>query len=297
MNEIPYLYLYLKDLKILNANALANAYIAGLPALTGFVGYSHVIERFLRQQLSPLIKLKGIAPIIHEMQLGDSHPKYVSYKQDMDSHKQASTIDERTVYLGCDLLFRLQIDSTPVREQLAEWIHCETFAAFLSSLALCGGKVVWLSNHMELIPQDRLYNQLQQMPSQSFFIEDSTELLNRDHFLEYSDNLDILLDLIKRRRSIKDNATQSNDQPKTFKKSPYFYIPVAIGYHGLEDTPKQRIGARSRKHIYAEPVIGLARARTVASVRKQREQLPPIFWHYTTDLNQRLYLVRAQKEH
>ena len=307
-------YVHLKNLSASDANTHAGYYILGLPAMTGITGFAHVIQRHChevfydeidkRRRLEEKDKpeVNGVCFTVHSMQRLDSHPKYINYQLGSRIRGEiAATIDRRGVHLNFDLILRIDEKGNENRTNLEEYIMGPKFLNFLKTLPFCSGRlnfpdktfpgpVKQAISYFET--KDELKESLMGISASSFIIEDATDtLFNALEENPEEDSLTLLLDHIKRQRRF---GSEANKKPREYRP---WYIPLAVGYQALEETPAVRTGSRNGyPHLFAEPVIGLGLARSMGSYRFQLKEDTdmPVFWRYKCETKDNLYIVEAQ---
>jgi CRISPR type I-F-associated protein Csy2 len=310
-----YHYVHLKNFWGIDANAMAGFYTVGLPAMTGFSGFCHVIQRYLKEQKTLFSKKKMPVPviqdfmlIINDMQLLESHPKHINYQHGrIAGGIAAATVESPLVHLEFDLILRIDLNDLQDPTRFIEFIQSAGFLEYLFSLPFCGGNLkVKKGNNGSSInhyaSQGQLNDALKLISPESFVIGDATEDMEELMLMfPEKDTLDILLDCISREKTkydtnevIKKNGTielvedKNKPLPKEYKP---LYLPLAVGYAGLDephDSPMSRYG---HQHIMAESLIGLGRAWNMGTYRRMKDL--NVWWCYQANETERLYRLKG----
>ena len=310
------------NLPVQDAKAMNGYYAVSLPPMTGFAGFMHALEKklhtFLAEQLGldyhemPL--LNQIMVCIHSMQIVDGHPKHVLYEQGhfgergMGKNKDGSRrfnpsiVDERFVHFRCSLFITVNCLDVDDPETV---LNPEVIRSIMAGMRVCGGTPV-IKNLMR--PEDMIGNSsatrhrfadvtiaditdgfdemiktVQKLPGDAVVIEDAADDVRGFMADNPGCNAgDAFLSLLPRETG--------HDKSSVFRP---LYLPVCVGYKGLE-APRPRHGARGgRHHLFAEPVLGLVRARQIPSFLKahKTDETPPVFWGFTAEDD--MYLVQG----
>ncbi len=308
-----YKYLHIKNMQVFNANAEGGFYTLGLPDMTGTAGYGHVIQRHLNLSenhnliIDPdelpvdsddeLPLVKGFMLIIHDMQFSEGHCKHSnSQHTSINKGAVAATIDKRTVHLKFDLIFQIDEQEMENNEKLMEYFKSPEFKNYLISLPFCGGTLHRDNLAVFYYGSEETMNDMfakRKISPHSFIIEDAVSVMEKSlHKIDDStDSLDLLLANIKRYREKK---SASQDKPEQSYRP--FYIPLGVGFMGLEQPQERKqISRFGHPHVLCESVIGLGRVRSVASYRKHISEGLPVWWQYAIDAENNLYILKGKK--
>jgi len=244
--------------------------------------------------------------VIQDMQLLESHPKYVNYQPGtLAKGITAATVERPLVHLDFDLIIKVNLEDLQDQTKFVNVVKDLGFKLF--TFPFCGGMLEKRKGKFK--SEVLFYESLEQFQKAfitispySFVIEDATEEM--EQFMKETpekDPLDILLDCLCREKTqyetkerIKRDGTvivEPNKDKKLPKEYKPLYIPLAVGYIGLEEpfrTPMSRYG---HPHLIAESLIGLGRAWSVGSYRKQEEL--KVWWGYEADTDNNLYLLKG----
>lgn len=301
-------YIHMKNCLATDINAQAGHYLHGLPAMTGPAGFVHVTERNFREEIDsndnlaepsgegtggPIIT--GFMIAIHSLQVLEGHPKFVKYRHNSISKDRiaAPFVKRKAAHLRFNLFMHVDVDQQAERA-VELYIQSGRFGDFLETLRFCGGQLDLRkepgSGVQYLTDAEDFEEAIAALPRESFIIEDASKDLQEQLTQNPGkDPLDLLLSMIS---FSKKNKTGKVAKEKS--RRPY-YIPIAVGYQGLEPAPVSREGTRGGyRHIFAEPVIGLGRARLSGSyLANHKTDKLPVWWNYTSDAGQNLYIVKG----
>jgi len=291
-------YLVIPQCQIEHANAEANQYIIGLPAITSFTGFAHQQIRLLAQRTQLELHENGTAIIVHDFHLRDGHPRCPAYMKEEEAGKPASIVEEIKADMRVSLLIRIAINADEDREEMREQLldNCFTERRIKETLQyhavpalqhqhhfLSGGHTTTVGTIRFIHNETDLKTWLKTECRKGYLIQDRYDLLaNSD-----KPPLETLLN--------------SMTTVRVDEKSPYhrqqkgWILPVAVGYQAIE-TPQARIQARGNyPHVYAEPLTSLAEAVSVKRLANNQKNLTqqPIFWTHQHQAENGLYYVTA----
>ncbi len=276
-------YLVIPSLSVKDFNAESNQYVAGIPAMTGFTGFGHGVERYL-QSIGWALQVDGVAVLMHELGLHSGHPKCPAAMQGAKDFINPPIIEEIKGDMRVSLVLRLVGDgedddllqrveaefaTKETRKSLYDWIYAHP---------CCGGSCHDMGGWLQTLvatqktDDDKLEKALRRLHQRDkgYFV------LLRDDLLEAAraqgqDALDGLLDALRvYRKDGKDGSWQRNQEG--------WVVPLAVGYQAIE-TPQIRSGARKgAPHVYAEPLTTLGELVYAGWLWKPDFMLEKIFW-------------------
>ncbi|MCX4030213.1 hypothetical protein H0A36_17720 [Endozoicomonas sp. SM1973] len=287
-------YLFLPSLSIEQANAEANMYIAGFPALTAFTGFGHWLElNWLKDVASQheleTLQIRGVSIIGHQLSLIPGQSKCPPALHGKAPTKPKSMnppiVQELKVDLRLSLVLSVWMDEdeepcevdSAIKEQLAQ------LNGLLVKTPLAGGRVIKHGHIAWCNSSQKLTEQLKKIGN-GWLLCNRKELLMPEDDGDEQDSLDRLLDVL---------ALNKNDDGQYTRNQPGWIIPTAIGYRLIE-SPKNRTGTRQPlPHAYAEPVTSVAQWRYLSSHSKNNLDLKNMqaIWQHTYDANNRLLTV------
>ncbi|WP_076538353.1 type I-F CRISPR-associated protein Csy2 [Shewanella sp. UCD-KL21] len=235
-------YLYLKGIRVFDAQALSNPYCAGLPSLTAVWGMVHNYQRRLNKRLGTQLRLTSFSWFIRQYSsvAGKKLPEYGMQGQKENQFRRAGIVDNK----HCDLVFDLVVHIDGYEEDL-DAIDNSTDAIKASFPATFAGGVMHppeigsVDEWCELYPSETsLYSKLRRLPASGKWVMPTRYQM---------DSLDGLLQLLKLNVAL---------------------CPVMSGYLML-GPPESRKNSLEPLHCYAEPAIGVVECATAIDIRLQ----------------------------
>lgn len=281
--------LVIRDIQILNANALSSPYSVGFPPMTAWLGAVHALERKLRSSEDyKNVRLPQTAVICHEMNLqthkhdGDYVHSIIGTGNPLNKKgERPPFIEEARCHLRVSLVVEYQNLGFADRDEFATAV-----THFLAHMKIASGDILSFTpaQHREIddeSSQKKLLRQL--MPGYC--------LIERRDLMEQSMNegldcIDALLEHLKVH-----HCSSVDDEGKVYweasRKSKGWLVPIATGFHGLTE-----VGHASNQrdpltpHRFAESIVTLGEF----IMPYRMNNIEEMFWHYETNLNQHLYL-------
>lgn len=255
-----------------------NAHVLGLPPMSALDGLGHALERRLNAWIgdSGAIESQGVALAIEAMTVMRGQPRPIPAEQTRRRPKglAAPLIERRLGYLQGRVVVRLGLDDA-LFDALREAALAGELTPLLLGLRLAGGMLTVRAERVRLLGDPAAA--LRHVPKPALLVEDHTDALIEEAQPGDRDRLATLLRLLAEQRA---HGLEEGEGGRIHGDYQGYRVPVGIGFRALE-APRYREGARGGyPHQYAEPVIGLARLRTSASVRLAiaAGRTPPIFW-------------------
>ncbi|MDC9498118.1 MULTISPECIES: type I-F CRISPR-associated protein Csy2 [unclassified Pseudoalteromonas] len=241
LNDEQIVYVHCQDMRVFDAEAMANPYIQGMPSLTALNGLAHNFERKLKNFIDPSIKCIGSAIYIENYQLhtGKPLPEPSKLKQVAGrSHViRSGIIDKPKCDITLDLVFRLFVPNT----ELLDKLNSQLIKPALPS-SFAGGTM-----HPPSLYQNIDWCHVHTKPSE-LFKNIKAKALNGSWLYPSKKVVKSFEQLI--------DALNGN----------FNLRPAAIGFAALEE-PVKRDAALHEHHCYAEPVIGLLECVSNTSVK------------------------------
>jgi len=235
-------YLYLKGIRVFDAQALSNPYCAGIPSLTAVWGMIHNYQRRLNERLGTKLRLTSFSWFIRQYSsvAGKKLPEYGMQGQKENQFRRAGIVDNK----HCDLVFDLVVHIDGYEEDL-DAIDNSTDAIKASFPATFAGGVMHppeigsVDEWCELYRSDTsLYSKLRRLPVSGKWVMPTRYQM---------DSLDGVLQLLKLNVAL---------------------CPVMSGYLML-GSPESRKNSLEPLHCYAEPAIGVVECATAIDIRLQ----------------------------
>lgn len=292
-------YLLLSNLYIHNANAMSSSYTIGFPAITGWLGAVHALERNLNANGFPDLRLKKTAISCSECSVqwyrGQGDYKW-SICGTANPLKKKGSGFERPPFMEeprCDLRVNLLVEMFGYQGEYKELLQC--VAEQLARLKIAGGDIV---NEMDssclkilsLNPEketDRRKINYALRPG--FVIRSRRELL-----LNYQagDSLDGLLSAMKVICHLEKDANGKvvGSQYEKYKSDGWL-VPIVVGFKDISGQCKvdnQR--TYEYEHHFVEPIATIG--EFVLPYRC--ESVSEFMWSYRYDAENGLYLCEAE---
>lgn len=235
-------YLHFSNLRVTDANALANPYLVGIPSLNALGGWSHNFERRLNKLLSDDVAVIGSAWFMHNYNLLKSkqlpEPSKLTHKSKISDVKRPGIIDNHLCDMTIDLVIKIAV--TPNSDTSLSQQISLIQAAMPPRFA--GGTL-----QAPLMEQYKNWVQVYSTPNELF---KPLAILPRNGCWIYPTNQKVT--------SLESLAAILELKPRL--------RPAAIGYVAME-RPTQRVGALEDKHCYVEPAIGVVNCVTPIETR------------------------------
>jgi CRISPR type I-F-associated protein Csy2 len=274
------IFLVINNINVTQAQAMGNLYTTGFPSLTGVLGTMHAWQRKVHEKFSKGIKFIATSIYIRELESSHSHAKYTPAHEDQRASSNqtiAATIDARTINFCIDLIIPIDLDINLDKE--INFLESKFFREIILSNFFCGGFIESIGS---IKCEENFLNSLKSIPASAFVIECAQrDLINVKEKYQI-DSLEALLRMCERGNSL-----------NRIEEINFYAIPLAVGFASLEDQPQKREGARNENHIFAEPILGAGRLRTVGSLRKneKEEKTHNIFWTHFS--NTKFFTIKA----
>ncbi|WP_022940476.1 type I-F CRISPR-associated protein Csy2 [Psychromonas hadalis] len=235
-------YLYLKGLRVFDAQALSNPYCCGTPSLTAVWGMIHRYQRKLNEALGATIRLTSFSWFIKEFSYvtGKKLPEKTMQGPKQNQFRRPSIIDNK----HCDLVFDLVVHIDGYEEELLLLDSQQALLKACFPANFAGGVMHqpelsegndWCDLYSSEV---LLYKKLSRLPMSGRWIMPTKHKVS---------SVKELIELLKKHTSL---------------------YPTMFGYL-LLGTPQKRTGSLGRLHCYAEPTIGVAEYVSPIDIRLQ----------------------------
>ena len=268
---------------VYNANVNGNAHVSGIPSMTSIDGVVHNIERKLRQ-FDEDFYVEKWSYIVEKMEYRSGTKRFIPCRTKEKGSVNAAMDDEKLAHIEQTII--IEVNSS---QSISEWKNKRDEGILnhiFAGIVFNGGttRIRTSNGNVRLSFRSSLLETLKSLPPSALLIEDKTHLITILK-KEGENNLSAIIRILN---------TELDDYQG-------YLIPVAIGYYAissLEERKDQRM--KGRKHIYAEPVIGMARARTVASsiLNIDSDDFKPSWYNAKFDENQNIsekyYIIQGK---
>lgn len=286
--------LLIPHIKIHNANAISSPYTIGFPAITGWLGAVHSMQRILNQSKFKNLVFSSTAIICHHIDLqtykgkGDYVHSIVGTGNPLDKGgDRTAFIEEGRCHLDVSLVVEYHGANKDEEEELRKLIE----STLHTKLKMAGGDILSFRELEFLKIQDEkdLYALIRKLMPGYALIERRT--LIEEEMKSGKDAIDSILDYLKimHRSEIDDggNVTWNSD-----RKTSGWIVPIAIGYHGITELGQAENQRHSGfLHRFAESIITLGEFIMPYGIK----DLDNMLWHYHVDFENNLYLCQQNK--
>ncbi len=293
------LFIVFPRIEAVNFNANAGAYIAGVPQPTAICGLATALCLSWARARPGELEYP-LAEVVYGVQAFSGFSGQSRNPCSMSSQrgKVSAPMTDRpraSMQFGLVLRVTLATDETPSDADFLPFLQ-----EALEALRLSGASL-WL--RAPIVTLDDAASALQRLPADTFVLSDESELLQAWLSQPGAPAVGEALALLAER-------------PKDREVYKPRYVPAVLGVRRFEEPSNLPGSKQGLPHAYGEPVMGLARFRTVGSVRRAYrgsteedtlEQtmpdgttvevpvLPAVFWHYPLPAPEApdLHLVRG----
>jgi CRISPR-associated protein Csy2 len=241
-NERPQRYLYLKGIRVHEAQALSNLYCAGVPSLTAVWGMLHRYQRQLNGILSTRIRLTSFAWYVRSFSYlkGKRLPELGMHGHKQSEFRRPGIIDLRYCDLTFDLVIHLDgfeddLDVLDIQPEALKASFPTTFAGGVMHPPEVSTKTEWCTLYQGEL---ELYSRLCGLSRSGTWIMPTKYKLS-----ELSELIGLL----------------SNDPS---------LCPTMLGYL-LLGAPQSRANSQEALHCYAEAAIGVVQCINTNEIRLQ----------------------------
>lgn len=284
-------FLLIPNIELQNANALSSPFTIGFPAMTGWLGAVHALQRKL-QQRNFEVKLSKVAISCHNLELqtfkgvGDFVHSIIGTSNPLDKNgDRPSFIEEARCHLNVSLLVELEglkdID-------LSEFL--ETVQNLIFSMKFASGDVVSVQkctvlNFSEDGDNGKQLNLILNKLMLGHVLVERRDLVVNG-MQEGKDALESVLDYLK----VNHTSTIGKEGEVVWtskRKTHGWIVPIAVGFQGVSELSIVKNQRNSKTpHRFAESVITLGEFILPYRINN----IDQLFWQYHADLEKDLYL-------
>ncbi|OCG15550.1 type I-F CRISPR-associated protein Csy2 [Gilliamella sp. wkB292] len=299
-------YLFFDHVKIQNANAISSPLTYGFPAISGFIGAIHALNRKI-ESTDP-IYLDGVLIACHECDVQVYRPNdYSDYTFRLTRNPLAkngdnrSIIEEGRVHLDVSLLIEVKIENFEALyddDQKNEFVNQMKQKLYQQRIA--GGHVLEIGE-AKLIPSDASDETLANLLLPAFvLVEAQQDLQEITAELQQQDPNATALDALIETAMLHHHPQEKEHwQTTSVKQGRGWLVPIPLGYQAI--SPLFAAGklqeARSNEHQsqFVECIYGLG--KWVFPLRL-KENLSQAFWRYQCSTLQsngaEIYIINQQ---
>ncbi|OED40314.1 type I-F CRISPR-associated protein Csy2 [Endozoicomonas sp. (ex Bugula neritina AB1)] len=292
--------LLLPHLQVHNANALSSPYTIGFPAVTGFLGAVHAMQRQI-QELGFTCTFEATGIISHTMDLqtyrgaNDFVSSIIGTGNPLDKTGSRSPfIEEARCHLDISLLIELQSlnkdDEKSFLDAISQLLH--------RRIRIAGGVIQQFHTpEIRVVANEQDMKSLQRKLMPGYVLIERRDLMI-ESMQQGQDATDALLDYL----TIHHHSNQDDDgkvrwtsQRKSRPdQAPGWIVPIATGFHGISDldTAKNQRDPEV-PHRFAESVVTLGEFKMPYRLHSLEDML----WRYHYNTGSNLYLCQQGRMH
>lgn len=302
--------LVIPHLKIHNANALSSPFTVGFPALTGFLGATHALQRKLNQQGIP-VNFDATGVISHEANLqaykgsNDFVHSIIGTGNPLDkTGARSAFIEEARIHLDVSLIVQFSSVELEQREALIENVQ----QLLSGHMKLAGGDILSYQQPEIHILDDNDHEGLEKLQRSllpGYVLTERRDLMQQA-MEQGLDALDSLIDYLavhhhygladednaENQKHNEDNLEQDTLLEWHSKRGTIgWIIPIATGFQAISplgEAKNQR--DENTPHRFAESVVTLGEFKMPHRCRS----LEAMLWRYQFDDNKDLYLCQQR---
>jgi len=292
------LYLVINRIEVLGANAISGPLTYGFPAITGFLGATHALNRAIQKDYD--VNLTGTLIASHRCEVQSYRPNFYSdytFNQSRNPIKRdgktAAIVEEGKVHLTVTLVLEVSAEASTLQKIYQDQ---DTFTQAVYSQMmrqrLCGGSIRKI-DHIEIeISADNLGFKL--LPA--FVLNDaSSDLIDITEQMQASNPEATPLDALIETCTLhhlppEQRSRQKNWYTETVKKDRGWLVPIPVGYQPIaEQIP---VGALNNSRApeypsqYVETIFSLGKWEFPNRIA----DIADCFWRYEISEGN-LYLV------
>jgi CRISPR-associated protein Csy2 len=296
-------FILISKLKIQNANALSSPLTVGFPAMTAWLGFTHLLQRRLHEINNDYKKLRFLSTgvVVHDFRMLQHKDKYdsnyslIGMKHPLKKDgKSPSFIEEARCHLTASIVIKCN-DLDNIDKEIIEDIQ-----KLILTLKVAGGDILSVKeikyfrfNEDDEASQEFKNLKIKLMPG--YIVKERSDLMKKS-FNQGEDTLDGLLDYLKV-NNLYEKIENTKNEEKENQKDKYqwlqsrkergWIVPIATGFHGFTKLKKAE-NQRDDKtpHCFAESVITLGEFVMAYRIKTIDEML----WQYQYDNENSLYL-------
>lgn len=292
--------LILPHIKVHNANALSSPFTIGFPAVTGFMGAVHALQRKINAKgIDVCFEAVGI--ISHDVNLqtykgtNDFVHSIVGTGNPLDkTGSRSAFIEEARIHLDISLVVKFTGIELEQRDELADLV-----SELLSGhMKIAGGDVfshrsaqIHIVDTSEAGSLQKLQRQL--MPG--YALIERRDLM-QGAMEEGQDALDSLIDYLAVHNNCEVSLDEATQEEKIIwkgkRKVTGWIVPIATGFQGISDLGQAKNQRdEDTPHRFAESVVTLGEFKMPHRINN----LDQFLWRYDFQENNDLYLCQQAK--
>jgi len=281
--------LLIPNVKIHNANALSSPYTIGFPAMTGWLGFMHALERKLTHSEFNDVRLTGIIVSCLDFHLhtykgrGDYVHSIIATSNPLDkTGKRPSFIEEAR----CDMEVTLAIECELGVMDYDQFTHFVDEK--LHTMKIASGDIISFKPSKYLEVENHKPRGLTKYLMPGFCLVSRQDLMQTS-MREGKDAIDAMLDYLKVTTDVEVDENHKVVKSKPTRKESGWIVPISLGFQGVSATGQLK-NARDETtpHRFAESVVTLGEFK----MPYHFETVDEMVWRYQEYQGDDLYLCK-----
>lgn len=292
--------LILPHIKVHNANALSSPYTIGFPAVTGFMGAAHVLQRKVNAK-GIAVNFDAVGIISHDANLqtykgtNDFVHSIVGTGNPLDkTGSRSAFIEEARIHLDISLVLKFTEVDLEQRDELIDLVS----ELLSGQMKIAGGDVFSHQSaqiHIIDTNETKDLQKLQRQLMPGYALIERRDLM-QDGMNEGLDAIDSLIDYLTVHNNSEVTLDEQAQEEKvkwvSKRKVPGWIVPIATGFQGISDLGQAKNQRdESTPHRFAESVVTLGEFKMPHRINT----LEQLFWRYEFEKESDLYLCQQAK--
>ncbi|CAB5499170.1 CRISPR-associated protein, Csy2 family [Bathymodiolus thermophilus thioautotrophic gill symbiont] len=279
--------LLIPRVKIHNANALSSPYTIGFPAMSGWLGFMHNLQRRLSIDFEN-IKFNGVAVSVHEINLhtnkseNDFNYSIISKRNPMGKDGKPTAFIEEA---RCDLEVSIAIECENIDPRKIEDFY-QKLTLTLHQIKIVSGDVMGFNEKgikVLTIKEEKDFKNFIRYLMPGFCLVSRQDLMQQE-MQNGKDGIDALLGNLKITTIIN---IHNKKQGKIICKKNGWIVPIAVGFQGISDLSEIKNSRDNQTpHRFSESVVALGEF----IMPYRFDNIEQLFWRYKLDAENNLYL-------
>lgn len=292
--------LILPHIKVHNANALSSPFTIGFPAVTGFLGAVHALQRKVNAK-GLNVNFDAVGIISHDANLqtykgtNDFVHSIVGTGNPLDkTGSRSAFIEEARIHLDISLVVKFTGIELEQRDELTDLVN----ESLSGHMKVAGGDAFSHHNAQIHIIDTNEAGSLQKLQRQlmpGYALVERRDLM-QSAMEEGQDALDSLIDYLAVHNNCEVTLDETAQEEKikwvSKRKVSGWVVPIATGFQGISDLGQAK-NQRDEEtpHRFAESVVTLGEFKMPHRINN----LDQLFWRYEFEENNNLYLCQQAK--
>lgn len=286
-------YLLLTGIQVHNANAMSSTFTIGIPAITGFMGCMHNLERHIRREPGlENVRFTGVGISFHDTDLqtyqgrGDYEASLIGTANPAENKDKLGErppfIPEARIHFTVSLLLETEGVDGDNKDKLEEIVKKK-----LPLLKMAGGDIEgWGKERIYFVREGEEEHKIIRKMMPGYVPIERKDLLQRKSD-ELQDSAKALLYYLRVTHHWIVEEGESEGRWERYKDTAGWLVPLAVGFQGLSplgNVDKQR--DPTAPHRFVESIVTLGEFK----MAHRFEKIEDILWRYAYDEEEQLYV-------